>query len=98
MKFFQLINGVMMNVEGAYPYQTQTEWAPRGEVEHHLIQHAEHFYGELKQVKAERDRLLELVMALEEIEEDADYGSVRDDLFKDILRKARVALAKVKKS
>lgn len=38
----------------------------------------------------------ELLEALESIEEDADYGSVRDELFKDILRKARAALAKAR--
>lgn len=46
MKFFRLMNGVMLSDEGAYPYPV--EWVTRADFERELIKHAAHFNEEME--------------------------------------------------
>ncbi len=46
MKFFRLMNGVMLSDEGAYPYPA--EWVTRADYERELIKHAAHFNEEME--------------------------------------------------
>ena len=52
MKFFRLMNGVMLSDEGANPYPT--EWVTRADHERELIRHAAHLDEEMhKAIKKE---------------------------------------------